>query len=328
MAKASATSMSSKALPDSDPDDYMSMIITEPVQPPQKETYTQRRIRKEREVCVFFPVYFLKIIFLTALQAEKKSRALPPSEALEDALSKSMSPASKGFQMLSKLGYKPGSKLGALGNENGMLEPVILETKEGREGLGMANEKKRKFREEAEKVELTEKVEQEGYRERVGREREVKRLEGLVVGAMKILEELEGGDALDSGKARCKSDDKVSKKRKVNVLYRGLVRQRSEKEREQRLRYNLLQSLSKNASYQGDPEDEQQDRLAWGAEEEELEDDSDEELEAFEVLEPSERLERLVKELREKFLYCFWCKYRYESEEMDGCPGTREEDHD
>ena len=37
-------------LPVEDPDDYMSMTITEPAQPPMKETYTQRRIRKQREV--------------------------------------------------------------------------------------------------------------------------------------------------------------------------------------------------------------------------------------------------------------------------------------
>ena len=42
-----------KTLQDPDPDDYMSMTIIEPVQPPQKETYTQRRIRKEREVSPF-----------------------------------------------------------------------------------------------------------------------------------------------------------------------------------------------------------------------------------------------------------------------------------
>ena len=35
---------------DNEEDDYMSMAITEPSNPKEKETYTQRRIRKEREV--------------------------------------------------------------------------------------------------------------------------------------------------------------------------------------------------------------------------------------------------------------------------------------
>lgn len=33
-----------------DDEDYMSMPILEPTQPKEKETYTQRRIRKQREV--------------------------------------------------------------------------------------------------------------------------------------------------------------------------------------------------------------------------------------------------------------------------------------
>ncbi len=32
-------------------EDYMSMVIAEPTKPREKETYTQRRMRKEREVC-------------------------------------------------------------------------------------------------------------------------------------------------------------------------------------------------------------------------------------------------------------------------------------
>ena len=31
-------------------DDYMNMVIAEPTKPREKETYTQRRLRKEREV--------------------------------------------------------------------------------------------------------------------------------------------------------------------------------------------------------------------------------------------------------------------------------------
>lgn len=39
-----------KASVDDEEDDYMSMTILEPTKPKEKETYTQRRIRKEREV--------------------------------------------------------------------------------------------------------------------------------------------------------------------------------------------------------------------------------------------------------------------------------------
>lgn len=215
--------------------------------------------------------------------------------------------------MLSKLGYKPGSALGAAGNMNGVLEPVVVEMKAGREGVGLANERKRKVREEAEGREEGEREEAEGYRVRVAREREAKRMEGLLGGAMRVLEGMEEGNA---GK-------------RVNVLYRGLVRQRREEERVRRARYDLHQSLSRSAAYEADEGEEDQDRLAWGREEEdEGGEDGDEELEAFEALPLEERLERVVGYLREKYWYCFWCKSQYDDADMEGCPGMTEGDHD
>jgi rubrerythrin len=215
--------------------------------------------------------------------------------------------------MLSKLGYQPGSALGAAGNMNGVLEPVAVEIKAGREGVGMANERKRKVREADEEKRDGERQVAEDYRERIAREREARRFEGLLGGAMRVLE---GMEEETTGK-------------KVNVLYRGLVRQRREEERERRARYDLHQSLSRSATYQADEEEEKQDRLARSVEEEdEGNDDRDEELEAFEALTPGQRLERIVGYLRDKYWYCFWCKSRYEDAGMEGCPGLTEDDHD
>lgn len=218
--------------------------------------------------------------------------------------------------MLSKLGYTPGSTLGAAGNKNATLEPVVVEMKEDRGGVGLANEKKRKLRQAFEEKERGEKAEEGCFRERVARDREEKRTEGQVVGAMKVLEGLE--EDTEDGAAENR------KKRKVNVLYRGLVRQRQERERERRAQHDLHQSLSRNPAYE---EDEEDDRLAWGEEEEDVE-EADEELEAFEKLEPRKKLERLVEELRDKYWYCFWCKCRYGDESMEGCPGVEEDNHD
>lgn len=117
----------------------------------------------------------------------------------------------------------------------------------------------------------------------------------------------------------------------VNVLWRGLVKQREVSERDRRMRYDLHQSLSMRADY-NDPEEDREDRIALGKKETEEVDGEldwdDEELAEFEGLEVVERLDRLVKYLRERWRYCFWCKYRYPDEEMEGCPGTKEEDHD
>ncbi|MCJ1342406.1 hypothetical protein MMC31_000589 [Peltigera leucophlebia] len=276
--------------------DYMNMTIHEPTHPPQKETYTQRRIRKKREA-----------------EEKQYSPINPPGRP---SIATALSNTSKGFKMLAKLGYTPGSALGAPGNKNAMLEPIGVELKEDRSGIGLLNEKKRKFREEVEVKERAEKAEEVGFRERVAREREHKRIEGLLASAMRVLEGLEE-NADEAQEPR-------RKKKKVNVLYRGLVRQRQEDERERRARYDLHQSLSRNAAYEKEDDD---DRLALGTEEEDVE-EADDELHAFESLEPEERVQRLIDELREKWWYCFWCKCRYENEAMDGCPGKSEDDHD
>lgn len=295
-------------------DDYMSMTIVEPAQPRQKETYTQRRIRKQREVSSLTLYLNSLISFSKPLsQAERKScHEVEPSASLSTAIPTT----SKGFQMLSKLGYMPGSTLGAASNKNAVLEPVMVEMKEDRGGVGLANEKKRKLKEAFEGIEREDKAEESGFRERVAKEREKKRTEGQVVGAMKVLEGLE--EETEDGAAE------KGKKKKVNVLYRGLVRQRQERERERRAQYDLHQSLSRNPAYE---EDEEDSRLAWGGEEEDVEEE-DEELEAFEKLEPRRKLEQLVEELRNKYWYCFWCKHRYGDESMEGCPGVEEDDHD
>lgn len=216
---------------------------------------------------------------------------------------------------MAKLGFKPGSALGASSNSNARTEPLGIAVKEDRGGVGMENEKKRKFREEVEGVEKKAKAEEGDFRERVAKEREEKRMEGLGWRAMRVLEGLEEPE----GEARLPSKN-------VNVLYRGLVREREEKERERRARYDLHQSLSKNASYE-DPEEDEQDRQALGKEEEDLEED-DQELEEFLEMEPKARLGKLLEYLRTKYYYCFWCKCRYEDQSMEGCPGLEEDDHD
>ena len=217
--------------------------------------------------------------------------------------------------MMAKLGFKPGAALGASSNPNARTEPLGILVKEDRGGVGMQNEKKRKFREEAQGVEKKQRAEEGDYRERVGREREEKRVEGMFGGAMRVLEGLEqpeGGEKVPV--------------RKVNVLWRGLVRERREKERERRARYDLHQSLSRSAAYE-DPDEDEYDRQALGIEEEDLEEE-DEELDKFLNLEGKERLRRLVVYLREEHRYCFWCKFKYEDERMEGCPGLEEENHD
>lgn len=217
--------------------------------------------------------------------------------------------------MMAKFGFKPGAALGASSNPNARTEPLSISFKEDRGGVGMLHEKKRKFRDEVEGFEKKQKAEEGDYRDRVSREREGKRVEGMFGGAMRVLEGLEqpeGGDNVPI--------------KKVNLLWRGLVRERREKERGRRARYDLQQSLSKSVTYES-PDEGEQDRQALGKDEEDVDED-DEELDGFLGMEGKERLRRLVEYLRQQHQYCFWCKYKYEDEKMEGCPGLEEDDHD
>ncbi|EXJ86974.1 hypothetical protein A1O3_03928 [Capronia epimyces CBS 606.96] len=312
-------------------DDYMNMTFEETPASRPKETLTQRKKRLAREA---------------EIKGRPKSKAELAEEERkkrEEALnSTTIDTSSKGFKMMAALGYKPGSALGVSRDpKNGddrLLEPIGLEMRDTRSGIGADAEKKRKFREEVEaqqEVDKKRKVDAGEFRERQQKEREEKRMEGQAWGAMKVCERLEeeedaSGSAGDLTDAARRPTSRPLKG--VNVLWRALVKQRAINERDRRIRYDLHQSLSRRPDYT-DPDEEDEDKIALGrkTETEEVDvdlDEEDEELDEFEALEVSEKLTRLVHYLRERWNYCFWCKFKYPDKEMEGCPGLTEEDHD
>lgn len=323
------------------------MTFPDPRPTRQNESLAQATKRKLRE---------------SELRAHPKSKSqLRAEEAAkrDEALSRStLDPSSKGFQMMAKLGYKPGMALGRPSDSDGgggegqvqgrLLEPVGLEMKEGKAGIGADAERKRRFREEVERRvegEKRRKVEEGEFRDRQRMEREERRREGQILGAMKVAERLEEedeqgkdgfngveGEARDGEKREARGEGRPRKPLvQINVLWRGAVKQRELAERDRRMRYDLQQPLSRLPTYE-DPDEEKEDKMALGKKEtEEVEldlDQEDPELDEFEALETSEKLQKLVQYLRERWNYCFWCKYRYENSEMEGCPGTTEDDHD
>lgn len=202
----------------------------------------------------------------------------------------------------------------------------------------MDSEKKRKVREAAEVVEEGEKRQKVGldeFRERNRSEREEKRAEGATWAAMKLLEGfeeagLESGEGDEEGIIESDKVVKTPKKNKtetkhlrdVNVLYRSLLKERLLKDRDRKMRHELNNSLSTRND--ADSDDEMQP--AFDCRIDEL-DDEDSELVDFEALPVTEKLDKVVAELRDKFRYCLWCKYRYPDVEMDGCPGWTEDEH-
>ncbi|KAH8815104.1 hypothetical protein F5884DRAFT_771128 [Xylogone sp. PMI_703] len=315
-------------------EDYMNMVIVEPTKPREKETYTQRRIRKEREA---------EIRGRVKSKAEREAEEAAAREAAlsTSLLSQPTASSNKGLAMMAKMGFKTGVGLGAENNVGARTEPIMISMKEDRGGIGLDTEKKRKFREQAEEVGKRVKAEEGEYRERVRKEREDTRLEGLVGAAMRVAERMSGeeeeqepllDDPSDQTEDLKKRTISVKPLKQINVLWRGLVRKREEQERDRRMRYDLQQSLSRLPTYE-DPDEDRDDKKALGKQQmqhihvEDLEEE-DPELDVFNELEPAERLQKLVLYLREQFNYCFWCKYTYPNAEMEGCPGITEEDHD
>ncbi|KAJ5213159.1 hypothetical protein N7449_000328 [Penicillium cf. viridicatum] len=359
-----------------DEDDYMNMVIEEPT---QKETFTQKKRRELREAEARGRV------------PSKAERAAREAARREEALATStLNPTNKGFQMMAKLGFKPGGILGkpaandsdtTTTNTTDFLksraEPLNLTLKENRGGIGLDTEKKRKLREEAEEAAKRIKHEEGSYRDRVREERELKRIEAQVRAAQKVAERLDGesesgattdeekeqgtgssaksnkeGDSTDPSQPRDGPDAPATKKKptkltsQINVLYRGLIRERERNDSDRQARHALQSSLPSSffprlrLPEYDDPTMDREDKKALDSElgneldqntstlEIELEED-DEELDAFNALEPAERLRKLVLFLRETYRYCFWCKYAYETDlELEGCPGLTEEDHD
>lgn len=387
-------------------DDYMNMTFDEA--PAAPETSLQRRERLKKEGLKRGRVP--SKAELAAQERERReeglSRSLIPDHlpssssravaaaAAAAATTTTTSRKSKGLAMMAKMGFRPGATLGAGGgsSNDARVEPLRIEVREDRGGIGLEGERKRKLREAAAArgvdvdVDVDDDdddeagakrprvvVDEGDYRERMARERDAARKEKLVRAAQGIAERMDedreaadvavgragagGGVGDDDDDDEDKRERPAAKKarrtttttttttsprplKSVPVLYRVLVRRREETERDRRMRHDLEVSAgtlsAKLPTYDEDEGMDADDKLAVGREVDKktvyvVADDLDEEdpeLAAFEALAVEERLKRLVEYLREQYRYCFWCKFAYPDEEMEGCPGTTEEDHD
>ncbi|KAI1132045.1 putative G-patch domain protein [Nemania abortiva] len=316
-----------------DDDDYMNMTFGE--EPKAVETSLQRRQRLKREGEIKG-----RVKSKAELEAEER-------EAREAALSKSMlegaqAKKSKGLAMMAKMGFKGGA-LGSKENADARLEPIRPEMKDDRGGIGLDSERKRKLRDAAESAEKKVKVDENEFRDRVRREREVARCEHQIYAAMKVCERMdeerqtgsavEGTGNVDGATPGKKRTLSMKPLKSIPVVWRGLIRRREEAERDRRMKYDLQQtSTTRLPTYEDDLEDED-DKKALGKTQtayalvEDL-DEEDLELDEFNALEADEKLRQLVEYLRQEHHYCFWCKFEYSDDTMEGCPGLTEEDHD
>lgn len=297
-------------------EDYMTMVFEDAPKGPKYETSLQRAARKRREG---------EERSRQKTKAEKEAEA---EEAREAALATALPTTNKGFKMMAKFGFKQGDTLGR--SENARKEPVQINIKEGRGGIGIESEKKRKFKEQWEKAEREAKRSKEedfDYREAQRQQLREKKLERDLYNTQKVAERLhdEAAGIKDSSKIPLKN---------INVLWRSLARHRLEKLSEKKQEQYLKNSLLSRATSRIDGEDEDDDnKLAMGrhGEDEFVPDDLEEEdpeQDEFDALPMDERLLKLLTYLREEHHYCYWCGHKYHDAAMEGCPGVTEEEHD
>ncbi|CAK7266102.1 hypothetical protein SEPCBS119000_001851 [Sporothrix epigloea] len=292
-------------------------------------------------------------------------------------------PVNKGLAMMAKMGFVAGQALGrkrevsvekagdgepeARSEEDRpMIEPIRIHVKRGRAGLGATEEKEEKVSDQdgngpdSKRLRL-EDMDPLAYRDRLRQEREAGRLERQIHAAQVVAERMARGEE-DDDQA---DEEEAVPIRDVNVLWRGMVKERRAKEydRAQRIKAQKLldarlRKMGRGMTIQqevSDDDEDGDDRMASGKgsgqvsfldrgmrgsiaakqdEEDEI-DESDEEAEQadgelneFNALEPKERLQQVVDWMRQNRRYCFWCKSKYPDDELDGCPGPTEEDHD
>ncbi|RZF39930.1 hypothetical protein LSTR_LSTR002333 [Laodelphax striatellus] len=237
----------------------------------------------------------------------KKLRVVE-QELREDGLSQPISEDNKGFKMLQKLGFKPGSGLGK--SQEGCKEPIPINVKSDRQGLGRVQAIKEVMEKKAAIMKERQNKSQNfsEYRSMLAEEAAARRAEIEFRKSQKVCQQLDtelGFEPYEywywpvskSNEKECDIDDDEDAD---------------------------AQPESKQTSTGGGEGEEEEETLNHEEEEEEGEDDDVEE--NYTV---HEKLEMLSAYLRQTHYYCIWCGTRYEDEQdMDNeCPGPTYEEH-
>ncbi|XP_046387485.1 G patch domain-containing protein 11 [Ischnura elegans] len=258
-----------------------------------------------------------------------KPHAYKEVERREEGLREAISTDNKGFALLQKMGYKPGNALGKSGK--GLVEPVSIEVKSGRGGLGRETAMKEVAEAKSHAIQrwrLKRKEEGEigtkDYRLRIAAEARKRQAEG---------------DLRVSQKACYHLDDTNGYDAPLEKWFWPEIKTNVDEE---------SSSESEDFDDEADKDDEpdEDDDVAPGSKHQgkdvirrrhkggcskssrrekikEEKDDGDDELQ------PEEKLEVLTEYLRKTYFFCTWCGTKFEGKEdlEANCPGTTREDH-
>ncbi|XP_066281478.1 G patch domain-containing protein 11-like isoform X1 [Branchiostoma lanceolatum] len=262
---------------DGDDLDYMSDAILQQTSDVRPGLPVLKRVARQRE------------LEQKQKAANEKSRMKPlkqqQAEKRDEALSQPISSDNIGFKMLQKMGFKQGQGLGRLGK--GRAEPVPLQMKSDRTGMGLANEQKRKADE----------------MNKMRQEMQIKR---------KRMEELERGDFALRMKSRFAEREVQRDLYKSQMVCEQLDSAKSITEPVAPWYWPKIEK----AEDEEESDEEEEETKEEETEEEEAEEEEDE-------LQPVEMLQELTSYLRREHLYCLWCgtAYNDENDLTDNCPG-------
>ena len=261
-------------------DDYMSLKFLEEAQKfeskRQETSYTERRKKQLRE------------------QEKKgyiKPRAQLEKEEREKGLQTAVDTENKGMKMLMKMGFKQGTALG----KGGIVEPISVDLKSGRQGIGLESQMRKRLREEEEEhARKRVDIDPEEYRAAMAQKAKDNQHMRYIIAAVSICEKLDEENDV-----------------KTNILWT--------------LR-PIQPTLEEEVTEKAKVEEEEEDKNVEEEKEPAYPEEEEEELQA---LSTDEQLKKLTTYLRDTYFYCFWCRAKYgDKEDLDtNCPGTEEEDH-
>ncbi|KAK0175993.1 hypothetical protein PV328_000174 [Microctonus aethiopoides] len=251
------------------------------------------------------------------IMEKKKLSKTMEQDKRNEGLSSAISANNKGFEMIMKMGYKPGRGIGK--NESGLSEPIPMNLKTNRTGLGTISKKQ-----STKKINPIEKllnIRTDEFRDRIASKKLAQLTEIDLIKSQKVCEELD----IKSNVAQpiepwywptvpkvkeLSDDDDDSDNKQINKnKNKNLDNEEIEDEDEEE--YSRIKKP--NRHIQADSEDENDD------------DDAD-----AEVNIPTEiKLDTITKYLRKQYAYCIWCGASYDNQEdlNDNCPGNTRGDH-
>lgn len=258
------------------------------------------------------------------IKNKQKPQAVLEKEKREEGLGASISSDNKGFSLLQKMGYKPGMAIGKSGV--GRTEPIPVEVKTGRGGLGREADQKRRKNERAEmhkhwsaKRQKMEVEHKHTFIKRMNEKQRNKNFEKDLYKSQKVCEQL---------------DSQLGIKEPHELFFwpEGLLPKATTDDDE---------TNDEGAFSVGS--DERLDHLQQGysnyVQDDVLDDDDDDDDVCNDVKEEEiestnysveEKLDVLTLYLRTKHKYCIWCGTKYNDKEdlMNHCPGNSAELHD